>query len=81
MTNYLYSCKESAIEAFLLPIRKYRGARHRSIAEAATFAVRTWRQRSMQRQALREMTDHQLRDIGISRRDALLEADKPFWLA
>jgi uncharacterized protein YjiS (DUF1127 family) len=32
-----------------------------------------------QRNALRELTDEQLKDIGISRVDALREANKPFW--
>lgn len=35
------------------------------------------RQRS--RRELREMTDSQLRDIGITREQALYEADRSFW--
>lgn len=31
------------------------------------------------RMHLRELTDDQLRDIGITREQALFEADKPFW--
>ena len=32
-----------------------------------------------QRHALSQLTDDQLKDIGITRVDALQEADKPFW--
>jgi uncharacterized protein YjiS (DUF1127 family) len=38
-----------------------------------------WRERARQRRALREMSDHMLRDIGISRAQAAGEAAKPFW--
>ena len=44
--------------------------------------VRAWSARSNERRALRELTelgDHVLKDIGISREQALREAAKPFW--
>ena len=31
------------------------------------------------RRHLRRLTDHQLKDIGISRHEALTESRKPFW--
>ncbi|WP_448203577.1 DUF1127 domain-containing protein [Azospirillum sp. sgz302134] len=37
-----------------------------------------WRQRR-ERAELLSLTDHELRDIGITRYDALAEAQKPFW--
>ena len=37
------------------------------------------RERWRQRQDLRELDDHQLRDIGITRKQAKHEASKPFW--
>jgi len=40
-----------------------------------------WQQRLRDRDILRQMTTAQLKDIGISRADALEEADKPFWRA
>jgi uncharacterized protein YjiS (DUF1127 family) len=40
-----------------------------------------WGERARQRQALRELPDYLLRDIGLSRCDAELEARKPFWRA
>lgn len=38
-----------------------------------------WVERHRQRRALLEMSDHLLKDIGISRADAWQEAHKPFW--
>jgi uncharacterized protein YjiS (DUF1127 family) len=38
-----------------------------------------WHARRTQRQALMQMGDHQLKDIGISRSDAVHEWQKPFW--
>ncbi len=40
-----------------------------------------WRQRHRQRRALAELDDRILQDIGIKKRDALFEANKPFWRA
>lgn len=39
-----------------------------------------WQERAAQRRALRELNDHMLKDIGLSRADAFREADKPFWI-
>jgi uncharacterized protein YjiS (DUF1127 family) len=41
--------------------------------------IGSWIDRSAQRQRLTEMTDRELRDIGMSRYDAIKEWDKPFW--
>ncbi|HJQ58907.1 MAG TPA: DUF1127 domain-containing protein [Vineibacter sp.] len=41
--------------------------------------VQTWIDRSRQRSALRELSDRQLDDIGVTRADARREAAKPFW--
>lgn len=38
-----------------------------------------WDSRSRQRRNLAEMDAHLLADIGISRKDATIEASKPFW--
>ena len=40
-----------------------------------------WRRRSYERQALAGLSDLMLRDIGVTRCDALNEASKPFWRA
>jgi uncharacterized protein YjiS (DUF1127 family) len=36
-------------------------------------------ERSRQRQALAELDDHALKDIGVTRQQAVAEAAKPFW--
>ena len=42
-------------------------------------ALLAWHDRARQRRALLELSDLMLRDIGISRAEALGEAAKPFW--
>ena len=41
--------------------------------------VLRWHQRATERKALRQLDDRLLRDVGIERGQALLEAGKPFW--
>lgn len=44
------------------------------------FAVtRTWNERATQRRHLRELDDATLRDLGLTRSDAMREGDKLFW--
>jgi len=38
-----------------------------------------WQERASERHHLAQLSDRNLRDIGLSRADADLEADKPFW--
>jgi uncharacterized protein YjiS (DUF1127 family) len=38
-----------------------------------------WRERARQRRHLQLLSDHMLRDIGLTRADVLAEASKPFW--
>jgi len=40
-----------------------------------------WFERARQRRQLRELSDHMLRDIGLTRADAWAESEKPFWRA
>lgn len=42
--------------------------------------IRGCMERSRQRQALRDLDEHQLKDIGLSRAAAMEEARKPFWM-
>lgn len=42
-------------------------------------ALLAWHDRARQRRTLMELSDDMLRDIGISRAEALGEAQKPFW--
>lgn len=39
----------------------------------------TWHERARQRRQLRTLSDHILRDIGLTRADVLAETSKPFW--
>jgi uncharacterized protein YjiS (DUF1127 family) len=41
--------------------------------------VLRWREVRKQRRALLALSDHLLKDIGISRVDAIREANRPFW--
>jgi uncharacterized protein YjiS (DUF1127 family) len=54
-----------------------------SLIAGLASTIRRWVARSQQRRALREIAertdDHLLKDIGVSREEALREADKPFW--
>jgi uncharacterized protein YjiS (DUF1127 family) len=38
-----------------------------------------WHQRSQQRRQLQSLSDHMLRDIGLTRADVFAESSKPFW--
>ncbi|MEN2989239.1 DUF1127 domain-containing protein [Tistrella sp. BH-R2-4] len=49
------------------------------LAHIVVTIFRTWPDRWRQRRDLRDMTDDQLRDLGISRRDAMREGRRPFW--
>jgi uncharacterized protein YjiS (DUF1127 family) len=43
--------------------------------------IALWWQRGRSRNVLAMLDDHELRDIGISRADARIESEKPFWQA
>jgi uncharacterized protein YjiS (DUF1127 family) len=51
----------------------------RGVLARAACTFRTWDQRYRQRRVLSELPAELLRDIGISRMDAMHEAEKPFW--
>ncbi|WP_250656238.1 DUF1127 domain-containing protein [Alkalimarinus coralli] len=42
-------------------------------------AIYLWKERARQRRALAQLSNYQLKDIGLSRSDAINEAGKPFW--
>jgi uncharacterized protein YjiS (DUF1127 family) len=50
-------------------------------AMAFAVAVTKWDSRYRTRKALRQLTDEQLKDIGIERDAAYTEARRPFWRA
>ena len=49
------------------------------LGAAAVRAVLFWMERSRQRRALAELDDRLLRDIGLTREEALQECANPFW--
>lgn len=54
-------------------------ARPASYLRQALALFEVWRQRLSDRRALAQMDERALRDIGVTRCDALYEARKPFW--
>jgi uncharacterized protein YjiS (DUF1127 family) len=46
---------------------------------AVVALLRAWRQRDQERRELARLTDRELRDIRVSRSEAIDEASKPFW--
>jgi uncharacterized protein YjiS (DUF1127 family) len=63
--------------------RSEREQRAAGWAVAVCRTVTRWIARSRQRRALREIAErndfHLLKDIGVSREEALREVEKPFW--
>lgn len=51
----------------------------RALLGDAALLLEAWVERRRQRRALLELSDALLKDIGVSRADALREASKPFW--
>jgi uncharacterized protein YjiS (DUF1127 family) len=47
--------------------------------ESSREMLATWGARSRERELLAQMSDWELKDIGISRYDAVREIQKPFW--
>ncbi len=55
-----------------------RGRRRASLSDVVDL-IFMWQERVRTRRHLHELDEHMLRDIGLSRGDALHEASKPFW--
>ena len=53
----------------------------RNTALAVIELILTWQERANQRFHLQQMSDHMLKDVGITRADVHLDASKPFWRA
>ena len=50
-----------------------------TLPETALRTLHVWQTRVRNRQAMRELSDHVLYDIGLSRTDVNKEVAKPFW--
>lgn len=53
--------------------------RVRDLAVRSALAALRWHELARQRRALLRLDDRMLKDIGISRADAVGEASRPFW--
>ncbi len=63
-----------------MPIQQNRsGSSFVAIIQRIAALIWSWLNRSRDRHALKQLDDRLLDDIGITRRQALAEADKPFW--
>jgi uncharacterized protein YjiS (DUF1127 family) len=51
----------------------------RGLIAAIVSTIAAWRERARSRRVLAALGDHRLRDIGLSRAEARLESEKPFW--
>jgi uncharacterized protein YjiS (DUF1127 family) len=69
----------SRIRTFL-PIAPRQAGRRTPILRWA-IRLEGWLERRRQRHALLELSDHMLKDIGLSRSEAGREGRKPFWRA
>lgn len=50
-----------------------------ALAVKVALVVTIWHARKRSRRALAGLNDSQLLDIGVTRREALIEAERPFW--
>jgi uncharacterized protein YjiS (DUF1127 family) len=71
--------RAQSVQALLLAFAWYAGNRFGERAGRMAEVGLTWLDRARQRRELRELNDHMLRDIGLSRADAWAESEKPFW--
>jgi len=53
----------------------------RNFVERLVDALFTWQERASQRHTLEGLSDHALKDIGLTRVDVAGESRKPFWRA
>ena len=57
------------------------GDRLQMVRQRVVGALALWARRKRARPRLADLSDHMLRDVGLTRADALHEASKPFWRA
>jgi uncharacterized protein YjiS (DUF1127 family) len=63
----------------ILPARRRERDRPASYLRRVLALIDTWRQRVRDRRALAQMDELSLRDLGLTRHEALYEVRKPFW--
>jgi|TARA_R110000744_G_scaffold64950_7_gene133510 uncharacterized protein YjiS (DUF1127 family) len=67
-----------SIRVRALPLKIVRN-RLQALAFKAWLKLRRWQQVSYERRLLLTMSDAQMKDIGVSRAEAMNEAVRPFW--
>ena len=60
-------------------VRPGRGLRLARALNRTIATLAAWRDVARQRRSLRDLNDHLLKDIGLSRADVLREMRRPFW--
>ena len=60
---------------------KSAGAALWTLPERIADVLYEWQRRASERHHMRQLSDHTLKDIGLSRADVEGEANKPFWTA
>jgi uncharacterized protein YjiS (DUF1127 family) len=71
--------RASSVLALLPAFVWYARNRFGRVADRIAEAGLTWFDRAHQRRRLHELSDHMLRDIGLTRADVWAECAKPFW--
>ncbi len=79
MSNYLNTVKESRFSASARAIVDALTETKAETPKTISGLIQLWVSRMKQRKSLKNLPDHLLKDVGISREDALKEACKPFW--
>lgn len=69
----------STFELCLPRVRRHRRLALVARLRRAVARIRLWRERARQRRHLAGLSDHMLRDLGLTRGDVMAESSKPFW--
>ena len=80
MSNARCESLEAPVAAFRGEQTGHSGSFLRALGGAVE-RIYLWQERAIQRTHLAALDDHRLKDLGISRADAVREAAKPFWRA
>jgi len=78
MSNARCQSLETPVATYLDQQAGHSGSFFRALG-AAVDRIYLWQERAAQRAHLASLDDHRLKDLGISRAEAVQEAAKPFW--
>jgi uncharacterized protein YjiS (DUF1127 family) len=77
-TDTIQTPSDRPLGVHILAIAWFAGRQLAWLSQGCEAAL-TWSERARQRRQLATFNDHMLRDIGVSRADAMAEIAKPFW--